>query len=127
MEFPKNNEQNYHTLDHILSENGHISTNISYMKLDIESHELSGLPVWLNSGLLNQVQQIAVEIHLQTSEKQSTLDFLNTLKNLSIVGNFRVFDWEANNCWKNLNKDTNHFGLAEIVLKKINPRNSCSS
>ena len=122
----KNSNQNYHTLDHIFRDNGHIRANISYMKLDIESHELSGLPVWLNSGLLNQVQQIAVEIHLQASEEQPTLDFLQTFKNLSLVGNFRHFNWEANNCWKNLNKNMNFFGLVEIVLKKINPTTSCS-
>ena len=119
-------DKNYQTLDKILQENGHTNTKISYLKLDIESHELSGLPLWLNSGALDNVEQLAMEVHLEPPEEKVTLEFLKTFKDLELKGNFRIFNWEANNCWKNYNRNYDYFGLIEIVLKKINPSTACS-
>ena len=119
-------DKNYQTLDQILQENGHTNTKISYLKLDIESHELSGLPLWLKSGALDNVEQLAMEVHLEPPEEKVTLEFLQTFKDLELKGNFRIFNWEANNCWKNYNRNYDYFGLIEIVLKKINPSNACS-
>ena len=119
-------DNDYHTLDQILEDNSHTETNISYLKLDIEAHELSGIPLWLKSGALNNVQQIAAEIHLSPHEENATLNFFESFKDLELQGNFRIFNWEANNCFKNYNKDWDYFGFAEIVLKKINTSSSCS-
>ena len=116
----------YQTLDKIFENNGHTYSKISYLKLDIEGAELSGLPIWLKSGALKNVQQIAIEIHLLSPEEETTLDFLKTFIDLNLIGNFRIINWEANNCWKNLNKKKDYFGLSAILLKKINPVNICT-
>ena len=121
-----NNDKSYQTLNQILRENGHTQTKISYLKLDIEAHELSGLPLWLRSGALENVEQLAIEVHLEPPEEKVTLEFLQTFKDLELQGNFRIFNWEANNCWKNYNRNYDYFGLVEIVLKKINLNSSCS-
>ena len=119
-------DETYQTLDEIFENNGHTNSIISYLKLDIEGAELSGLPIWLKSGALKNVQQIAIEIHLLSPEEETTLDFLKTFIDLNLIGNFRIINWEANNCWKNLNKKKDYFGLSEILLKKINPVNICT-
>ena len=121
------NDKSYQTLDQILKDNHHTDTKISYLKLDIETHELTGLPIWLKSGALNNVEQLAIEVHLEPPEKKVTLEFMQTFKDLELQGNFRIFNWEANNCWKNYNRNYDYFGLIEIVLKKINLNSSCAS
>ena len=119
-------DKNYQTLNEILKNNGHSNTKISYLKLDIESHELSGLPIWLDNGDLDNVEQLAIEVHLHTPEPAITLKFLETFLDLHLKGQFRIFNWEANNCWKNYKKNADYFGLSEIVLKKTDPENLCT-
>lgn len=46
-----NDEKNYLTLKEIYKTNGHEESMISNLQLDIESHELSGLPIWLKSDV----------------------------------------------------------------------------
>ena len=119
-------DKNYQTLNEILKNNGHSNTKISYLKLDIESHELSGLPIWLDNGDLDNVEQLAIEVHLEPPEPAITLKFLETFLDLHLKGQFRIFNWEANNCWKNYKKNADYFGLSEIVLKKTDPENLCT-
>ena len=118
-------DKSYQTLDEILTENKHANTKISYLKIDVEAHELTCLPIWLENGSLRNVEQIAMEVHLEPPEEKVTLEFFKTFKDLELIGNYRIFNWEANNCWKTYNKDIEYFGLSEIVLKKIDPENSC--
>ena len=47
------------TLGNILKKYHHETTKISYLKMDIEDSELSGLPQWLSDGALKYVQQVA--------------------------------------------------------------------
>ena len=35
-----------------------------FVKIDIEGHELAGLPNWLETGALKNVNQLALELHL---------------------------------------------------------------
>merc|ERR1712218_233709 len=102
-------------------------TKISYLKMDIEGDELLGLHKWLESGSLANVQQIAMEYHVNDHRKKSIPAFLATLRDLQIQDNFRMFNWEANNCWKNsVKKKGEENALAEIVLKRVNPQTDCS-
>ena len=41
---------------------------------------------------------------------------------------FRIFNWEANNCWKNNDngKLEKYYDLAEIVLKRVDPQTDCA-
>ena len=123
-ELPINDK--FQTLSKIINENGHTNTKISYLKMDIEGAELSGLRVWIESGLLDNVQQIGMEVHLGEKNRMFTLPFLNTLRKLQLKANFRIFNWEANNCWKNVNRNEQYFSLAELVFKKINTKFECS-
>ena len=107
------------TLSSILQMNGHLKTKISYLKLDIEGDEISGLPKWLSSGALDHVQQIALEFHLH--KIGSTLVFFDTLKTLYEQGKYRLISYDVNGCYKNKSKskDATYYGLAEIVLQKV--------
>ena len=117
----------YKTFSEIISENGHTDTKISYLKMDIEGDELLGLRKWLESGSLANVQQIAMEYHVNDARKKSIPAFLATLRDLQIQENFRMFNWEANSCWKNaLAPKGEENALAEIVLKRVNPQTDCS-
>jgi hypothetical protein len=60
---------------------GHTRANISYLKMDIEGNELKCLPVWLKSGVLDNVKQIALEFHLDRTI-MTTINFMKTLKEL---------------------------------------------
>ena len=97
--------------------------------MDVDEAELAGLPVWISSGILKNVVQFALEIHLEREPIiQNTREFLKNFKELQIQENFRIFNWDPNLCWKNVdmkNKKYDHHHLFEIVLKKINPLNSC--
>ena len=118
--------KDYKTLQELLKENGHQTTKISYLKMDVEGSEMGGLPLWLNSGALDYVEQLALEIHISSSnEVNSTKDFFQTFKNLQLVGNFRIFNWDPNKCWKNQG-NYNFFHLFEVAFRKINPSTSCS-
>ena len=93
------NEDDLKTLSQIFDENGHIDTRISYLKMDIEGTELHGLPMWLESGFFANVQQIAIEYHLRGVQDYLREDFLQALKDLHTKEDFRIFSWEANNCF----------------------------
>ena len=69
--------------------------------MDIEQAELEGLPAWLASGALDNVQQIALEIHL-TEDVNVSVNFLKTLKKLYFEGNFRLISYEPNGCYRNI-------------------------
>jgi len=84
------------TLANILAENGHTDTMIEYLKIDIEGHELSGFPNWLSTGALNNVHQIALELHLTSLHSpvkfKGMLEILQQLYKM----NFRVISHEVN-------------------------------
>ena len=52
------------TVSSILQKHNYQDSKIPYLEIDVEKAELEGLPAWLVSGALNNVQQIATEIHL---------------------------------------------------------------
>ena len=112
--------QKLDTLSSILKKYNHQNSIISYLKMDIEQAELEGLPVWLASGALKNVQQIALEIHL-TENVNVSVKFFETLKKLYFEGSFRLISYEPNGCFKNIDKSQDKFyRLFEIVLKKVN-------
>ena len=120
----------YKTFSEIISENGHSDTKISYLKMDIEGSELLGLRKWLESGSLANVQQIAMEYHVNDARKKSIPAFLATLRDLQIQENYRMFNWESNSCCKNVegtgeSKEEEN-ALAEIVLKRVYPQTDCA-
>jgi len=86
----------------ILAGNGHTNTKISYLKMDIEEYEIEGLSAWLNSGALNNVNQIGLEFHLNHGDViKKTRTFIKALSELYSKQNFGLISYEANNCYKN--------------------------
>ena len=106
------------TLGNILKKYHYENTKISYLKMDIESSELTGLPQWLSDGALKYVQQIAVEVHLSGTE--TTIEFLKTMQRLYFEGDYRLISYEPNGCWYNFIDKKKFYYLSEIVLKKVN-------
>jgi hypothetical protein len=122
-----NEPENIISLPTLMAKYGHTEAKISYFKMDIEGNELKGLPVWLKSGALDNVKQIALEFHLDRNI-MTTINFINSLKELYFDRNYRLISYEANGCAKN--SETNggrnrYFNLAEIVLKKIDNAEKC--
>merc|ERR1719154_194703 len=52
------------TLANIFQMNGHSNATVDYLKIDIEGHELPGFPNWLETNALDNVNQLALELHL---------------------------------------------------------------
>lgn len=118
-------DANYRTLDELIRENRHETTTISYLKMDVEGAEIAGLPAWLESGALSHVDQLALEIHISPIEEdEATKNFFQIFKNLQLSGNFRIFNWDPNICWKNIAK-FDYFRLLEVAFRKIDPSTSC--
>ena len=106
------------TLGNILKKYHHERTKISYLKMDIEGSELTGLPQWLSDGALKNVQQVAAEVHLRGTE--TTIKFLRTMQRLYFEGDYRLISYEPNGCWHNIADKEKFYYLSEIVLKKVN-------
>ena len=123
---PRQNKKDYLTLENILEKNGHLDAKITYMKMDVEKMELPGLPVWIASGVLKNVQQIAFEVHLDKGLSE-TKEFFGIFKDLHLNTKFRIFNYDANTCWKNINhrKKYQYYHLFEMVLKKVDPLTPC--
>ena len=106
------------TLGNILKKYHHEHTKISYLKMDIEGSELTGLPQLLSDGALKNVQQVAAKVHLRGTE--TTIKFLRTMQRLYFEGDYRLISYEPNGCWHNIADKEKFYYLSEIVLKKVN-------
>ena len=115
-----NKVKRHDTLSNILKKYNHQKTKISYLKIDIERRELAGIPIWLSSNAFKNVQQIAVEIHLNGTK--STVDFFKTLKRLYLEGDYRLVSYEPNGCSHNRNRKRQFYAQSEIVLKKVSKK-----
>jgi len=84
------------TLSNLLAANGHLLHQIFYLKVDIEGAEIGTLPQWLNSGLLQRVGQLGIELHLaEIHQKQIFPWLLGLLQQLYVQG-FRIISHEVN-------------------------------
>ena len=110
-------DEGYKTLSDIIAMNNHKSQTIFYLKVDIEGEELYSLPEWIVSGALDNVEQIALELHLPIIHDMKwfkwLLDLLKQLYHL----NYRLISHEIN---MTLGKPANggYYSFMEIVLMK---------
>ena len=109
------------TLTSILHLHGHTDTKITYLKVDIEGYEVDGLGEWFASGALQNVQQIALEYHLENTEM--TLKLFHTLIRLYFEGDFRLISFDINGCARAASRD--YYKYAEIVLMKPSEYSVC--
>ncbi|XP_071746644.1 probable methyltransferase-like protein 24 isoform X1 [Lepeophtheirus salmonis] len=108
----ESNDQ-YKSLKDIFQLTKNTNKYITYLKMDIEGHEREVLKSVLNSSLLKNVKQIAMEWHL-TRTKNSVEIYYDILRKLYKQG-FRIISYEPNGCY---GKKNNVFGLFEIVFRK---------
>ena len=109
------------TLSSILRKHGHAQSKISYLKIDIEGHEVDGLLQWFESGALRTVQQIGLEYHLHDTD--ATLRFFHALIKLYFEEGFRLISFDINGCAGKQHQDYPHY--AEIVLMKQSNSSIC--
>ena len=89
-------EAQYKTLKEIIATNKHENQTIFYLKVDIEGEELSSLPDWISSGVLADVKQIALELHLPHIHQQKRFKWLLDLMNQLYKLNYRLISHEIN-------------------------------
>ena len=72
--------------------------------------------------------QIGLEFHLNHGDViKKTRTFIKALSELYSKQNFGLISYEANNCYKNIDRSQTYFSLAEIVLKKQRKAQQCDS
>ena len=92
------------TFEEILKHTNDVNKTISYLKIDIEGSELKSIPTWLESGVLNNVQQIGIELHtgvlhIQDQKIGSTLsEMLKAFKTMSEKYGLKIIDYTPNGC-----------------------------
>ena len=105
---------------------GDSGRNISYLKVDIEGAELTAIPEWIKSGILDSVTQIGIEIHsgkytLGSDPTKLAKDFSNILtfiRDLHSLG-FKLISFTNNDCVaKSDDVDLKFFSLMEVVFYK---------
>ena len=114
----KNETKLMDMLGNFLKKQNQENTKISYLKMDIECYEMTGLPNWLSNGALKNVKQVAVQVHLKKAE--TTIEFLKTIQRFCFEGDFRLISYEPNGYWYNLSHSKRFYYLFEIALKKLN-------
>ena len=68
------------TLEDTIKAFGDEGKTIHYLKVDVEGHELKAIHNWLDSGILEVVQQIGLELHTGYDyiEKNGILSFFKS-------------------------------------------------
>jgi len=115
---------NVATLSDILKKNGHTDSIIDYLKIDIEGIEQTVLPQLLKTGALNNVNQLAMELHLSGGTLGTNLHegphfvwLLEVLQQLYKI-NFRVISHKVNMIVGP--GHDNLYNLVEVVFMKDN-------
>ena len=92
------------TLETIIKENGDENKIITYLKVDVESSELSAIPTWTKSEILNNIDQIGIElhtgaVHLKDHKIGQVLSsILLTFKEMRQRFGFKIIDYTPNGC-----------------------------
>jgi hypothetical protein len=113
------------TLKESVKRMGDEGKKISYLKIDIEGSELDAVQEWIDSGILDNVDQIGIEFHtgelFLKEEKiaKKLYGLLESLKKLYILG-FRIISYTPNNCvGKSQDIEKRFYTFFDIVLYKL--------
>ena len=112
------------TLKDAISQNGDLGKEITYLKVDIEGSEIKAIPEWIQSGVLENVRQIGIELHTgkvyfdrkgQTDAAKKLLKFTTELYDLG----FRHISYSPNTCvGKSQDPNGQYYTFIDIVLYK---------
>jgi len=112
--------ENLKSLSTLIAENKHKNDTIDYLKIDIEGTELSdgGFKDWIESGALQNVDQIALEMHViqKGSNERQYIELLHILRDMYQLG-FVLISQEVNMVWGPRDPD-GLYDLIEIVFMK---------
>ena len=102
-----------------------LNFNVSYLKVDIEGAELEAITEWIDSGALDVVSQMGIEIHTS----QNNIKYLKVTRTLNKMLNifrrlhklrFRLISSTNNGCMgKAIDYDQHYYTLMEVVFYKI--------
>jgi len=114
----RNPDTHMDTLKNIMTANGHEKKKLFYLKVDIEGAELNGMPEWIESGALERVNQLAMELHLGGIHQGQRFQWLlKLLQQLYSLG-FRLISHEVNMTVKDQSPWEGYHSLLEVVLMK---------
>ena len=114
------------TLEDTINSFGDEGKTIHYLKVDVEGHELKAIHDWLDSDVLEDVQQIGLElhtgsVHIERNQTANTLhQILKTMKDMEDVYRFKLIDYKSNGCVGRNGDGIGHFyhTFFDIVLMK---------
>ena len=113
------------TLADAMAANGHSKADISYLKVDVESHEIEAIPEWLETGVLKNIHQIGLEIHtgnqaLTEEERPPVLKaLLGAFVEFYRLG-FRVVSFSPNYCVnRHRHRDRDYYCFANVVFVRV--------
>jgi hypothetical protein len=104
------------TLKALLEANHHQDSRVFYLKVDIEGSELTALPQWMESGALEHVEQLAMELHLPPVHEEQRFPWLLGLLQQLYKAGFRLVSHEVNMTVKNISLGYHNY--LEVVLMR---------
>ena len=112
------------TLKDAFSNNGDLGKEITYLKVDIESSEIKAIPEWIQSGILENVRQIGMELHTgklyfdRNGQADAAKRLLKLMSQLYDLG-FRHISYSPNTCvGKSQDLNGQYYTFIDIVLYK---------
>ena len=112
------------TLKEHIEKNGDLGKEITYVKVDIESAEIKAIPEWIQSGILQNVRQIGIELHTgkiffdKAKRAKVAKTLLKAISQLYDLG-FRHISYDPNTCvGKSQDHDGRYYTFIDIVLYK---------
>jgi hypothetical protein len=110
------------TLKDAISNNGDLKKPITILKVDIESAEIKAMPEWIESGVLENIGQIAIEIHTgskffdQKEMIHAVKTLISSLSSLQKIG-FRLVSYSPNKCiGKSWSSTEVYHSLVDVVF-----------
>ena len=116
-------EKTVMTLSDSMKYMGDEGKNLTILKVDIETMEFRCLEDWFESGILNRVDQIQMEIHnsdLWFPEETVPFRMVDFLAVLYFKYNFRIINYSPN-LWmeKSMDTDNKYYTFFDVTFKKI--------
>ncbi len=104
--------------------NGDFGKTITYLKVDVEGSEIKSIPQWIDSGILDYVKQIGIEIHTAPDyvpDRQVVPAILELMENTQRLHNmgFRLISSTNNGCsGKEADMERRYNPFFELVFYK---------
>ncbi|XP_059081475.1 uncharacterized protein LOC131879230 isoform X2 [Tigriopus californicus] len=102
-----------------MASHGHLDKPITYLKVDIEGHEVKNFQNWMDTNALLNVQQIGLEMHTH-KRHESFIAMVNKLDSMS----FKLISYDVNSCAGLINGISTLF---EVVFRRVHDqKNICN-